>query len=381
MGITAVLLCSSATVIAQKKPTRAVEEDKQKEALEHFKKGVTYYNLGEFEKAVEEFKQAYTISAAPQLLFNLAQAYRLKEDHKQALHFYKTFLRLQPEAPNRVDVEARIAEMEKLVVAAARLQDEKPRGTIPPGAIAVEEPDAAAAPSRKDDGGSQSGTVATTTPSRDDSKPGVSTAPSTAPGTTSGTTSGTTAGNGQSGSGTTVAISSSSAVPPTRLPEGTARPGVGRETTPVPPPAPSASGTTIVVESKPAAAAVPVPVPEEPRPTGRNKKLAALGTATLGAALIATGVYFGTQAKAAEEELGEVPDGKLGWNDYYQDLYDRGERDELVFVTTLAAGGAAIAASGILLYLGLTEGSSSVPEEIAIIPANGKAILSATWSF
>ena len=84
--------------LAQKK---GADDPKQKEARDHYEKGITHYNLGEFDEAITEFKQAYAISQAPGLLFNIAQSYRLKKDYAQALYFYKTYVRLQPDAPNK----------------------------------------------------------------------------------------------------------------------------------------------------------------------------------------------------------------------------------------------------------------------------------------
>lgn len=108
-----VLASAPSMVLSQKKKPDAGTEAKQKEAREHYQKGITHYNLGEFEAAILEFKQAYAISNAHGLLFNIAQAYRLGGDAKQGLYFYKTYLRLVPEAPNRADVESRIAELEQ----------------------------------------------------------------------------------------------------------------------------------------------------------------------------------------------------------------------------------------------------------------------------
>lgn len=89
--------------------------DPNKEARDHYEKGLSHYNLGEFSDAIDEFKRAYEISKAPRLLFNLAQAQRLNKDYEQALYSYTTYLRLMPDAPNRVDVAARIAEMSRLL--------------------------------------------------------------------------------------------------------------------------------------------------------------------------------------------------------------------------------------------------------------------------
>jgi tetratricopeptide (TPR) repeat protein len=85
------------------------------EAREHYDRGMAHYELGEFAAAVDEFKLAYALSQAPGLLFNLAQASRLNKDYEQALHFYRTYLRVRPDAPNRDDVEKRILELEPVV--------------------------------------------------------------------------------------------------------------------------------------------------------------------------------------------------------------------------------------------------------------------------
>lgn len=102
------------------------------EARLHYERGIAQYNLGAFDAAITEFKAAYERSSEPDLLFNIAQAYRLKEDYKQALFFYDAYLRLRPAAANRPDVEKRIAEMKQLVEAQRRLQQSPPKDAIPP---------------------------------------------------------------------------------------------------------------------------------------------------------------------------------------------------------------------------------------------------------
>jgi tetratricopeptide (TPR) repeat protein len=83
-------------------------------AQELFRAGLRHYNLAEFEAAIADFKAAYEATQAPGLLFNLAQAARLAHHDEEALHFYKTYLRLKPDASNRGDAELRIAELEAL---------------------------------------------------------------------------------------------------------------------------------------------------------------------------------------------------------------------------------------------------------------------------
>jgi tetratricopeptide (TPR) repeat protein len=82
-------------------------------AREHYERGLAKYNLAEFDAAIVEFKESYELSKAPRLLFNIAQAYRLKKDFQSALYFYNTYLRADPNPPNLDDVDAKIDEMRR----------------------------------------------------------------------------------------------------------------------------------------------------------------------------------------------------------------------------------------------------------------------------
>ena len=134
------ILAISHVAWAQKHHKADPEQEKREaEARDHYEKGLTHYNLGEFDPAVEEFKKAYELSNAPGLLFNIAQVYRAKEDYKQALYFYRTYLRLQPDAPNRADVEARVADLERMVAEKQKLSEAPPKETIGPNGEAKAE--------------------------------------------------------------------------------------------------------------------------------------------------------------------------------------------------------------------------------------------------
>jgi tetratricopeptide (TPR) repeat protein len=118
--LTGIALLASALMatpaIAQRR--KDDQKQKEKEARAHYEKGQRHYNLGEFDQAIAEYKEAYALTSAPALLFNVAQAYRLKGDHQQALFFYRTYLREDPEAENAADVDALIADEEKAIAAA-----------------------------------------------------------------------------------------------------------------------------------------------------------------------------------------------------------------------------------------------------------------------
>lgn len=84
--------------------------------------GERAYNLGQFDRAVELFKQAYEDWPEPAFLFNIAQTYRQAGNCKQALFFYKRFLALKqtdtkkPIKPElQAEVEKRILELEECI--------------------------------------------------------------------------------------------------------------------------------------------------------------------------------------------------------------------------------------------------------------------------
>jgi tetratricopeptide (TPR) repeat protein len=109
--VTVAVLALATPAFAQEPP---VEEDAAaRAARQHYEAGITHYNLGEFKQAIDEFKKAYELSKKPRLLFNIAQAYRLDRQWSQAAYFYRTYLRLVPDAENREDVEEFLAEADR----------------------------------------------------------------------------------------------------------------------------------------------------------------------------------------------------------------------------------------------------------------------------
>jgi hypothetical protein len=102
LAITFVLLFS-ATVSAQQKPDVSALEAS----------GNKHFELAEYDAAITDFKEAFRISDEPGFLYNIAQAYRLKRDCREAATFYKTYLRRVPAAPNAAKIRERITEMDK----------------------------------------------------------------------------------------------------------------------------------------------------------------------------------------------------------------------------------------------------------------------------
>jgi hypothetical protein len=75
-------------------------------AAELYERGKRHFDLGEYGAAITHWKEAYLLSSAPLLLFNIGQAHRLSGDCAQANRFYENYQRVQPKPPNKSELEA-----------------------------------------------------------------------------------------------------------------------------------------------------------------------------------------------------------------------------------------------------------------------------------
>jgi tetratricopeptide (TPR) repeat protein len=115
-------------------------------AVAFYESGVKHYNLAEYTEAIEDFKQAYLLNSAPELLFNIAQAYRLKGpgNCRLATQFYRNYLRADPKSRKRASVEDAITDLESCT-RAEPLPPPTPEPppaapSLPPNAVAKPEP-------------------------------------------------------------------------------------------------------------------------------------------------------------------------------------------------------------------------------------------------
>lgn len=86
-------------------------ESEPEAAKRHFREGTSHYDLGDFQQAIDSYKAGYRIKPDPVFLYNIGQAHRMRKEFDQALTAYKAYLRNRPNAPNRADVETKIADM------------------------------------------------------------------------------------------------------------------------------------------------------------------------------------------------------------------------------------------------------------------------------
>jgi len=116
-------------------------------AAELYRRGREAYDRQDYAEAAELFTRCHARSGDPSLLFNIAQAERLAGDCAAAADHYRRFLAEVPDAPNRADAEAKLADMERC----AEARTPPPAPSSPPPAAAVVAPPpapAAQSPSR-----------------------------------------------------------------------------------------------------------------------------------------------------------------------------------------------------------------------------------------
>ena len=93
------------------------------EARRHFEQGREFLDAGLYDKAIAEFETALSYQRAPELLFNIAQAFRLKGDAKQARETYKRFIEVSPRGPIADEARGHIEALTRQIEDDARARE------------------------------------------------------------------------------------------------------------------------------------------------------------------------------------------------------------------------------------------------------------------
>jgi tetratricopeptide (TPR) repeat protein len=110
---------------------RAQNPSPEELARRHHERGTTHYNLGQFEEAIAEYRKGYEQKADPVFLLNIGESYRQLGAHEKALFFYRRYLSVVPEAPNRSEIDEKIRTLEHLVDAQERARSPAPPQPLP----------------------------------------------------------------------------------------------------------------------------------------------------------------------------------------------------------------------------------------------------------
>lgn len=138
---------------------------------------------------------------------------------------------------------------------------------------------------------------------------------------------------------------------------------------PAPPPAPPPPPPEPVPRPEPGPSRPPAEPPppvteapvEAPKRSGRPLLIASAVTGVAGVAGLGLGVAFGLHARSLSDSVEKT---------YFPDDYKSGEAAERNMIIAVAAGGALLATSGVLLFLGLRAGASH--GETAWVPVVGE---------
>jgi hypothetical protein len=101
-------ICIIAVVAATLAGTSAFADARQ-----HFMAGQDYYSQGRYQKAIEEFDEAYRLDPRPLLLYNIAQTWEKLGELEKAIEFLKKYLDADPNIENRTTLLNKLQTMEE----------------------------------------------------------------------------------------------------------------------------------------------------------------------------------------------------------------------------------------------------------------------------
>lgn len=81
------------------------------EARTFFLRGVAMFRGGHYEAAMQAFTAAHRFAPLPEVLYNMAITAERLGSRRDAIDYYREYLRLRPEAPDRGHVEREIARL------------------------------------------------------------------------------------------------------------------------------------------------------------------------------------------------------------------------------------------------------------------------------
>ena len=98
-----------AAVLALAAPARAQDFEA---AGKHFSAAQEAFGAKHFKTAAAEFEAAYAITKDPVLLYNVGESYEKAGDGHKAVASYKQYLKEQPAAQDKAEVQSRIKSIE-----------------------------------------------------------------------------------------------------------------------------------------------------------------------------------------------------------------------------------------------------------------------------
>jgi tetratricopeptide (TPR) repeat protein len=80
-------------------------------AMQAFQRGSENYNQAKYDVALRDFLEAASLYASPDFQYNIGLCYEKLDKPEEAIAAFETYLKTKPEAPDRANVEDRIARL------------------------------------------------------------------------------------------------------------------------------------------------------------------------------------------------------------------------------------------------------------------------------
>ena len=294
LAVALAIVSGSASAHAQEAPAAG---DAQKErARELHAQGLRHYEAGNYGRAIAAYRKAYALVPVPGIMFNLAQAYRLRGDCRRAHRAYRSFMRAGAGTP-----QAKLAQEHAAALRPCALREEKEKKASELAATGA-------------GGAATAGTAG--------AQPGPPPAPR-GPASPQGATS----SQPQFSDGS-----------PFDAPPAEAAPG----------------------EPVSAAPAIDLAGPRDHDAVpGRRKKLVGLGVGTAGTLLTVVGIYYGLRANSDAHDLNEFFDGGGTWTPELADREDALARNRTLAIGFGLFGAAAVGTGAVFYWLGHKEATSA----------------------
>jgi tetratricopeptide (TPR) repeat protein len=124
-------LCLVTVAVPATTTVAYADDPAERAAKRHYERGKKLFNLQKFDDALEQFQKAYEASPISDFLFNIGQCQRNLGEYDAAIFSFKKFLKLEPEAANREQVEELIEDLQRKIdegnTDRLKLRKKKPR--------------------------------------------------------------------------------------------------------------------------------------------------------------------------------------------------------------------------------------------------------------
>jgi hypothetical protein len=110
--VASMVLLLAAPAAAQNRPAPPATAGSRDLAREHWRNGEARFRAGDYRAALAEFLAADALAPSPILVHNAAVCHERLGEAAQAVRRYREYLSRRPDAPNRREIEIRIAALE-----------------------------------------------------------------------------------------------------------------------------------------------------------------------------------------------------------------------------------------------------------------------------